>query len=367
MLYIMRHGKTDWNEQRKLQGQTDVPLNEEGREMALAAGREYAGIHLDVCYCSPLVRAKETAELFFKERKENIPVIIFDHRLKEMGFGVYEGVAESFGILDCPVNVLFYHPEEYLVPVEGGESLDELFSRTGEFLEEMVLPKVLGNSKLKSAAAANDQKVYVEGIFPGILEKIVVDAYLENDKAFDLLLKDKEKYAAFMKALANLSYEEFHRPANRRKWGAIIEADVQSNLRYTEFLPLYSLKAACGVMGDGSSVEPEGWVKAKGIGRLDDTMAVVRAVGDSMEPKIHDGDLCVVRKLGAVDYNHRIVLVQRNDKSVDPASGGAYLLKEYVKKGNAVVLRSLNNKYADIPIADDGDVTVVAYLHKILC
>ena len=70
MLYIMRHGKTDWNEQRKLQGQTDVPLNEEGREMALAAGREYAGIHLDVCYCSPLVRAKETAELFFKERKE---------------------------------------------------------------------------------------------------------------------------------------------------------------------------------------------------------------------------------------------------------------------------------------------------------
>ena len=250
------------------------------------------------------------------------------------------------------------------------DAINEAYA--GEFTDadlvivEMVLPKVLGNSKLKSAAAANDQKVYVEGIFPGILEKIVVDAYLENDKAFDLLLKDKEKYAAFMKALANLSYEEFHRPANRRKWGAIIEADVQSNLRYTEFLPLYSLKAACGVMGDGSSVDPEGWVKAKGIGKLDDTMAVVRAVGDSMEPKIHDGDLCVVRKLGAVDYNHRIVLVQRNDKSADLASGGAYLLKEYVKKGNAVVLRSLNNNYADIPVADDGDVTVVAYLHKVL-
>ena len=88
----------------------------------------------------------------------------------------------------------------------------------GEFTDadlvivEMVLPKVLGNSKLKSAAAANDQKVYVEGIFPGILEKIVVDAYLENDKAFDLLLKDKEKYAAFMKALANISYLEFKKP-----------------------------------------------------------------------------------------------------------------------------------------------------------
>ena len=139
MLYIIRHGKTDWNEQRKLQGQTDVPLNEEGREMALAAGREYAGIHLDVCYCSPLIRAKETAELFFKERKENIPVI-FDRRLIEMGFGVYEGVAESFGMLDCPVNVFFKHPEDYTVPVDGGESMDELFERTGEFLKERVYP-----------------------------------------------------------------------------------------------------------------------------------------------------------------------------------------------------------------------------------
>ncbi len=96
------------------------------------------------------------------------------------------------------------------------DAINEAYA--GEFTDadlvilEMVMPKVLGNSKLKSAAAASDQKVYVEGIFPGILEKIVVDAYLENDKAFDLLLKDKEKYAAFMKALANISYLEFKKP-----------------------------------------------------------------------------------------------------------------------------------------------------------
>jgi len=44
MLYIMRHGKTDWNNARRLQGRTDIPLNEEGRQMAEHARTEYADL-----------------------------------------------------------------------------------------------------------------------------------------------------------------------------------------------------------------------------------------------------------------------------------------------------------------------------------
>ena len=54
MLYIMRHGKTDWNVLHKLQGRTDIPLNEEGRNMARKAAAIYKDINFDVCYCSPL-------------------------------------------------------------------------------------------------------------------------------------------------------------------------------------------------------------------------------------------------------------------------------------------------------------------------
>ena len=68
MLYIMRHGKTDWNVLHKLQGRTDIPLNEEGRRMAEAAREKYKDINFDVCYCSPLIRARETAQIFLKER-----------------------------------------------------------------------------------------------------------------------------------------------------------------------------------------------------------------------------------------------------------------------------------------------------------
>ena len=63
MLYIIRHGKTDWNELHKLQGRTDIPLNESGRKMARDAGQRYKEINFDICFCSPLVRAMETAEL----------------------------------------------------------------------------------------------------------------------------------------------------------------------------------------------------------------------------------------------------------------------------------------------------------------
>ena len=137
MLYIIRHGKTDWNDRHKLQGRTDVPLNAEGRQMAEAAREEYRDVHFDICFCSPLIRARETADILLRGR--DIPVII-DNRLAEMSFGTYEGLENSFQIPDCPINVLFHAPENYTSPPGGAESLEELFARTGAFLRERVDP-----------------------------------------------------------------------------------------------------------------------------------------------------------------------------------------------------------------------------------
>lgn len=139
MLYIMRHGRTEWNDLRKLQGKTDIPLNEEGRLMAEKARETYKDVHFDVCYCSPLIRAKETAEIFLKGR--SIPVI-YDERLKEMGFGEFEGFPYSFNTPDTPVDVIFNHPAEYKKSIGGAETFDELFSRTGSFLKEIAYPLV---------------------------------------------------------------------------------------------------------------------------------------------------------------------------------------------------------------------------------
>ena len=159
MLYIIRHGKTDWNLEYKLQGGTDIPLNDMGRQMAAEARERYKDVHFDVCYCSPLVRARETAEILLKDR--DVPIII-DDRLIEMGFGIYEGTEHVFDKPECPVRELFFNPAGYKA-VGGAESIESLIARTGDFLEEIAYPLVkegkdvliVGHGAMNSAIIGN--------------------------------------------------------------------------------------------------------------------------------------------------------------------------------------------------------------------
>ncbi len=137
MLYIIRHGITDWNRYQKLQGRTDIPLNEEGRKMAMAAATKYKDVHFDVCYSSPLIRALETARLILKGR--DIPIIT-DVRLMEMSFGIYEGTENYRSTPMKGITEFFRNPEDYSDIPEGAESMDDLFSRTGAFLKDIAYP-----------------------------------------------------------------------------------------------------------------------------------------------------------------------------------------------------------------------------------
>ena len=138
MLYLLRHGQTDWNINHRLQGRTDIPLNENGREMAVRAREKYKGIPVDLCFSSPLLRAKETAEIFLEGR--GVPVIT-DERLKEMSFGEYEGLEWALESPGNSVYKLFHEPKEYIAS-GGAESLEHLFERTGSFLSEVVKPEL---------------------------------------------------------------------------------------------------------------------------------------------------------------------------------------------------------------------------------
>lgn len=61
-IFLIRHAKTDWNEQGKLQGWNDVPLNENGKKEAEQLAQKFAAIQVDAIYSSVLSRAKDTAE-----------------------------------------------------------------------------------------------------------------------------------------------------------------------------------------------------------------------------------------------------------------------------------------------------------------
>ena len=63
----IRHGTTDWNRQRRFQGRTDIPLNDEGIAQAHAAARRLQDVPIDIIVSSPLIRALRTAEIIAAE------------------------------------------------------------------------------------------------------------------------------------------------------------------------------------------------------------------------------------------------------------------------------------------------------------
>lgn len=134
LIYMMRHGQTDYNSEHRLQGQMDTDLNEIGYRQASEAGeriREH-GLKFDRVYSSPLKRAFETARIATGFSADMIKT---DDRLKEIGFGPLEGVVfetitdEERAFIEDPWN----NP-----PVPGAETHDHLLARAEAFLNDLV-------------------------------------------------------------------------------------------------------------------------------------------------------------------------------------------------------------------------------------
>ncbi len=144
-----------------------------------------------------------------------------------------------------------------------------------------------------------------------------------------------------------------------------IEPQINDDVKFIDFLPVYSIKAACGYFGEGEEVSELGWMRADGIGKLNRNMYVVQASGHSMEPRIKDGDFCVFNRNVAGSRQGKIVLVEHTNY-YDPDYSGAYSIKIYTsKKGydefdnwqhEEIELKPLNRDYNPIILTpDDAD------------
>lgn len=92
IIYIARHGETEWNTESRIQGHTDVPLSERGREQARMLAHRLASVHIDAMYSSDLSRAAETARVVRGER--DIPLTLTPE-LREYHKGVFEGLTAT--------------------------------------------------------------------------------------------------------------------------------------------------------------------------------------------------------------------------------------------------------------------------------
>ena len=126
-LYLVRHGQTDWNVGSvKAQGQTDIPLNSVGIKQAEALRDKIKEMEFDVCYASPLSRAKQTAEIIVGEKCE----IIFDGILMERYYGELEGTDPTLWEYDDYDRKLNYDGH-------GIEPILTILERAKKFLERV--------------------------------------------------------------------------------------------------------------------------------------------------------------------------------------------------------------------------------------
>jgi uncharacterized phosphatase len=116
-LYLVRHGETDWNKSRRIQGSTDIPLNDTGRAQAATAGKLLARRQWHAIVASPLSRAFETAQIIAAE--VGLPSPTQNATLVERRYGEAEGL--DYRQVDA------LYPQDVDVP--GRESRDEVMER----------------------------------------------------------------------------------------------------------------------------------------------------------------------------------------------------------------------------------------------
>jgi uncharacterized phosphatase len=91
-ILLVRHGETDWNLERRVQGHSDTPLNETGRAQAIVLADKLEGKEIDAVYSSDLLRAHETARVVADRRGLDVEAI---RDLRERNFGTWEGLTDE--------------------------------------------------------------------------------------------------------------------------------------------------------------------------------------------------------------------------------------------------------------------------------
>ena len=143
-LYIIRHGQTDWNIAKKIQGRQDIPLNERGRYQAGCLKKAMEDRPVTAVFTSPQIRAMETAKaVALSSGSAVIPV----KDLMEINYGSWEGKTEEELLQEdrALYEAWWSHPAETAPP--GGESISQVNERCQKAWKE-IKPQLTGDAAI---------------------------------------------------------------------------------------------------------------------------------------------------------------------------------------------------------------------------
>ena len=154
-LCLVRHGETEWNAARRIQGQIDIGLNETGLRQAEAAGRWLKTAGIAALYSSDLKRARTTAEAIGRALGL-VPVLLPE--MRERRYGAFEGLTYDEAKAKYPAGYAAFEGRNADYNFENGESLHDMFQRV--------------ISRLKEVAAAHPGQNVVVVLHGGVLDII---------------------------------------------------------------------------------------------------------------------------------------------------------------------------------------------------
>jgi broad specificity phosphatase PhoE len=149
-IYYIRHGETEWNAQGRLQGVQDIPLNDLGRRQSLDAGRILTGLFSEdgrdtastPFVASPLGRARQTMELVRGVLKLPLSGYAIDDRLREIGYGQWEGSTLAEMQTKAPDLFAQRQIEKWTVSPPGGETYVSVQARMTDWYRSLTADTV---------------------------------------------------------------------------------------------------------------------------------------------------------------------------------------------------------------------------------
>jgi broad specificity phosphatase PhoE len=134
-LLLIRHGRSRWNVEGRIQGQVDIPLDPVGLQQAERVAQRLQSLPIDAIYSSPLQRARATAEALAV--RINLPVV-YDERLMEYDFGVVSGLTWEGVVANHPELVKRWADDAWAVPIEGSEGRINFAARVQAVMDDVI-------------------------------------------------------------------------------------------------------------------------------------------------------------------------------------------------------------------------------------
>ena len=143
-VYLIRHGETDWNEQRRIQGHSESSLTLTGITQARHAGDQLKSIHFDHIYCSPSQRTRQTLDIILAKLTHSA-AIHFEPALKEIYLAHWEGRLHAEVAAAEPDRYEHYLHQPQLFSIANGESYFDLQQRAWNWFNDVVYQQSFRN------------------------------------------------------------------------------------------------------------------------------------------------------------------------------------------------------------------------------